>query len=663
MAGNSVGWLIAGCLGVAGCASGQPITAWTLDTDAGPHGLAVTLPDSLHALPARELDFTLRSDVPLDPAERGKPLALELECYHGALALAVDGVAVPVTGDGATGSQLFAIPASLTDRPSLALALSGHRTLLTSTGFGVAPRLTEGSDGDSRYRAITAINRDTAIVAVCIGLLLLVLYGALYALDRRRREHAAVALFAGSVINIPLGQLGVYHHLPFGGALVLLVAQFNYVALLYTLHLTFKLGPVRRGWHYAIGACALATIALAGSFRGLAVVLLANIPLSLAVNTYTLVVLVRQARRGDGRHDARLLLVAVAPGYLVIVVPGLVWAATGRNLLGGLHPFNAIVAFLAVMQALVLTRQYAARQRALEQTADELRHQVAERSRELGEALARLQAPRVAADPGRLIANRYRVVQMLGAGGMGTVYEVERVSDHQRFALKTLRGRFDPESMARFAREAQIAAALDHPNLVPVVDVGIAAGDLFLVMTLIEGGSLEAARARFGNATWARPMLEQIARGLAALHDRGIVHRDLKPANILVGGGVPRIADFGLARFADGTGAFASTLTATGLTRSGEIFGTPAYLAPELASGVRDVRPSADVFAFGIIAYELLTGGKPFAEPPVLARLDNRAIVPPALEPLPDAQRELIARCLDLDPARRPSASELQRLG
>src|SRR6185437_1920440 len=128
-------------------------------------------------------------------------------------------------------------------------------------------------------------------------------------------------------------------------------------------------------------------------------------------------------------------------------------------------------------------------------TAEELRRDVAARSKQLADALARLAQTRV--EPltkGGTVEGKYRIVRALGAGGMGTVHEVERITDGRRMALKTLRGRVDTEAMARFAREAQLAAELFHPNLVPVHDVGVtSAGTLFLVMELVDGGSLEAA--------------------------------------------------------------------------------------------------------------------------------------------------------------------------
>ena len=303
-------------------------------------------------------------------------------------------------------------------------------------------------------------------------------------------------------------------------------------------------------------------------------------------------------------------------------------------------------------------------QRLVDRTTRELQRQVSERSRELGSALAKLvNQPRQPMGTGRVVDGRYRVVRRLGAGGMGTVHEVERLADGRRLALKTLRGRVDTDAMARFAREAEIASGLDHPNLVAVIDLGVTDGELFLVMEMIDGGSLESERVRFGDRTWAMPILVQVARGLAAIHDRGIVHRDLKPANILVANGVARIADFGLASLGASADADTATSnaglvgrTAPRLTRPGDIFGTTDYMAPELAGGTSHVAPSGDIFAFGVLAFEMLVGRAPFSEAPVLARMNGTEIARPGTDVRCGA---VVERCLDLDPARRPTAVEL----
>lgn len=322
-----------------------------------------------------------------------------------------------------------------------------------------------------------------------------------------------------------------------------------------------------------------------------------------------------------------------------------------------------------------------------------VQREVAERSRDLTEALLTLSRDEGEILGGQEIDGRYRVVRRVGMGGMGAVWQGERLADGHPVALKVLRSQSDPRVLARFAREAQIAARITHPNLVPVLDVVLAHGRLFLVMPLVADGSLEEHRAHFGDRAWARPLLAGIAAGLAALHARGVVHRDLKPGNVLVSGGVARITDLGIARIvgratqpssgADGADADASldrTLDAEPasaaapeapaptllsdagkLTLAGQLLGTPYYMAPELADLDAAATPAVDVFAFGIIAYEMLNGRRPFAEPPVLARRLGRPMQVATREAClgDDTADAMLAGCLEPDPSWRPSAAEL----
>jgi serine/threonine-protein kinase len=290
---------------------------------------------------------------------------------------------------------------------------------------------------------------------------------------------------------------------------------------------------------------------------------------------------------------------------------------------------------------------------------------------------------------------------------MGVVYEVVRLTDGEHFALKLLAGHTNTTAMARFAREAQLIAQLDHPNIVRIIDVDVTTdGHFFLVVEFVDGLSLEHHRARFSDVAWAVSVLAQVAEGLVAIHARGIVHRDLKPDNILVtfaGDGssrpIVKIADFGVsyavhsseppalqaapresARRIDAALAHARTLvdvpptlgsTPSGpsarspLTQTGVIVGTPMYMAPEMALGARRALAPADIFSFGVVAYEVLSGALPFDAPPILKRahLKGRAPTPfhvPVL-PVSDALRALFARCLSHDPALRPDAATLSR--
>ncbi len=319
--------------------------------------------------------------------------------------------------------------------------------------------------------------------------------------------------------------------------------------------------------------------------------------------------------------------------------------------------------------------QLETRQREIESLNEELRRQIASRSRSLAESLERGALGRKPALPEDQIGERYRVIHRLGEGGMGVVYEVERTTDERRFALKMLAPSATPTTAVRLAREAEIAASVSHANLVSVVDVGVHDGSVYLVMELVEGGSLDDARSRFGDLDFARAVLPQIARGLVALHESGVVHRDLKPANVLVtekdGVVMAKIADFGISRRdqVDVLGATAAMLgptapVASGLTKTGSMMGTVAYMAPELASGASGVKAPADVFAFGVLAYEVLVGKYPFVMPPILLVMSGQAF--PAPLPLPDSlpaeMREVVSLALDEEPARRPTAARIAEL-
>jgi hypothetical protein len=298
----------------------------------------------------------------------------------------------------------------------------------------------------------------------------------------------------------------------------------------------------------------------------------------------------------------------------------------------------------------------------------EVQRQVAERSRGLSEALTRLtETPRAPTrlGPGDVVDDRYRIVRPIGSGGMGQVHEVERLTDGRRLALKTLTNVADRRALARFAREAQVAAELDHPNVVAALDIGVTpSGTPFLVMDLVIGSSLAAERAHHGDARAAVPILTQIARALSAMHARGIVHRDLKPSNVLLEGNVVKVADFGLAGLIEHAPLTATRSTSEdvrALTLTGAIMGTPLYMAPELVRGAGEAGPPADVFSFGVVAYELLSRKLPFAVPPVLERLSGRNV--PAPVPLAESSPNLPARlcalvdsCLALAPDARPTA-------
>ncbi|HZU34528.1 MAG TPA: serine/threonine-protein kinase, partial [Gemmataceae bacterium] len=206
----------------------------------------------------------------------------------------------------------------------------------------------------------------------------------------------------------------------------------------------------------------------------------------------------------------------------------------------------------------------------------------------------------------------YAIVDTIDQGGMGIVYRARQQKLGRLVALKmTLAGpHVRPEQRARFVREAEAMARLQHPNIVSIYEVGEHAGRLFFAMELLEGGSLaRKLQTTLLPAREAAELLRTIARAVQHGHERGIVHRDLKPGNILLtGDGTPKISDFGLARLLYD----AQRDPPTQSTQSGAVLGTASYMAPEQATGAKDVGPHADVYALGAILYEMLTGRPPF---------------------------------------------------
>jgi serine/threonine-protein kinase len=272
--------------------------------------------------------------------------------------------------------------------------------------------------------------------------------------------------------------------------------------------------------------------------------------------------------------------------------------------------------------------------------------------------------PNAGADPliGRIIADRYRLLGVLGRGGMGSVYRVEHVRIGKLLAMKLLRGDLsqNPEAIQRFKREALTVSKLESPNTVQVFDFGVSDGLTYLVMELVGGDNLARVARAEGPMPFSRlgPLLVHVCNSLAEAHEKGIVHRDIKPENImLVEGGVDvapvaKVLDFGLAKLRESEGL-------AEVTHKGMILGTPSYMAPEQIRG-ETVDRRTDIYALGAMMYRLLTGEPPFSAATPLGiltkHLSEKPIAPIDRAPelgIPLGVSRLVMRAIRKDPNDR----------
>ena len=254
---------------------------------------------------------------------------------------------------------------------------------------------------------------------------------------------------------------------------------------------------------------------------------------------------------------------------------------------------------------------------------------------------------------GELVADRYELQEVVGTGGMSSVYRAVDTLLERNVALKILHPHYgdDAEYVERFRREARSVAQLSHPNIVTVIDRGESDGQQYIVFEYVDGESLKQLVDRTGPLP-ARRAIElglQVAEALAFAHNAGLVHRDVKPQNVLVTeDGEAKVTDFGIARSLD---------VEHGVTQTGTVLGTSNYLSPEQARG-QTVTPATDVYSLGVVLYELLTGEVPFpGENFVAVAMKHINEEPPSLlERRPDVPMRLVAaidRALAKDPDQR----------
>ncbi len=278
--------------------------------------------------------------------------------------------------------------------------------------------------------------------------------------------------------------------------------------------------------------------------------------------------------------------------------------------------------------------------------------------------------PDAPGDPGQRVTyfGDYELLEILAEGGMGVVYKVRQVSLDRLLALKMVRaGRFStPEDLQRFRMEAEAAAHLDHPHIVPIHEIGEYEGRHYFSMKLVDGGNLAEHAGRYpADPRAAAKLIATVARAVHYAHQRGILHRDLKPANILLQGSteqpldrwIPLVTDFGLAKRFGGSHS-------AGLTVSGSIVGTPGYMAPEQSEGTRgSITTAVNIHALGVILYELLTGRPPYRGETMLDTLrlvrEQEPTRPRLLNSRIAADLEtIVLKCLEKAPSRRYHSAE-----
>lgn len=716
--------------GCAPAADAQLLSQWTLHASPD-RALVIQLPRHVDAEVQPRTVYALETTVDVPAAWAGRSLALTIPFLPALVELDVDGHRIDALETETraayrrSGPHVFEVPPELVRDGTLHLSLLVHHAWSASAWVDTVPRLTPADQPDSAASWLRTINGTVALFSFGGLLQVSLMYLAIFAFDRQRIAYLWFAIQGLSASYYDLWVQGCTQHW-FGttdtsgvGALLALAP----IASVYFTHALLQLGRPSRLWLLLLGLAVASSLVLSDPFQ---------IPLRMAITVfcvavtmiYQVVVCVRLLRSKNPPMGTKFVLFA----WLVLAAvawPDLAfWLGLGE-LAGGARLACAGLAVFSLTQSLLLARQHFGSLREADRLTsqlreridllerheaemkvlnEELQRQIGDRSRQLFAALSlvsgRAQA-RTSLAPGHVVQKRYEVVRKIGAGGMGTVYEVKRLADGQRFALKMARS-LDGVELARTAREAQIAATASHPHIVTIFDVDVAdEGYLFLVLEYVDGTELGELRPRFADARFACEVLAQVAEGLAALHARDIVHRDLKPTNVLVrldaNKPFAKLADFGISRNlvedpTDGsrvslsvappppgnpddeetnlvsTDARAATRrtpsSTSSLTQAGQVIGTPFYIAPELALGQSALGPAVDAFSFGTMAFDLLVGQKPYEEPPLMLRLEGRPLPePPSLAEaradLPRAVSDAIQRCLDPDPGRRPTAAQL----
>jgi len=714
---------------------------WTFEAPDGTTE-ALHLPARVDAkLPKAPAEYRIRAHVEVPVDLRGHRLTLAFPFLHARAKLRANGEAMvglaPEMREGFRGTDQprWRIPADVTRTGSVDLELTVSYRHLMNGWLDLPPRLSDTEDGDAAFVFVATFDRAQAAGCLATVSLTSLLYGIIFILDRRRKAHGWLTLqgiaggagYAIAYVGISQELFGVYEN-----SFVPVFLCLGVTASVEFTHAQFGLARPSRWWWVALGGCVALAALFPSPFVGPRIVP----PYSCV---FPLVNVAYQVPLGwrIWRERKSLAAIVISLSWACLGVLGLpdlfAWGGLGE-IAGGLRGACVGLAIVAFMQAIVLSVEHmktlaradelneslSSRVEALRtkneevsRLNDELRRQIGARADALALALAQASAPRSGGprllEAGELVAKRYRVERPVGEGATGKVYEVTRLADGARLALKLLDPASDATEMARFAREAQIISQIDHPNVIRIEDVDVTyEGFFYLIVEFVEGLSLRHHYGRPRSLLWNIDVLAQVAEGLSVVHARGIVHRDLKPGNVLVTSAPDRdakphvkLADFGISsagldtkiptpkantppasdplpasisrtmetrpavRELDGTitGPTKPTITKSDslLTQTGAWMGTPKYMAPELGGAAKHARPAADMFAFGVMAYEVLAGKAPFEESPAITRVRGEPFLKPPRIHATKGELEshvvaLLDACLAESPDERPDA-------
>ncbi len=737
--------LVIAAIALAGCGGADEriltLRDWTF---LGPDGAteALHLPARVdRRLPNAPTEYRIRAHVEVPDDLRGHRLTLAFPFLHARATLRANGEEMvglaPEMREGFRGTDQprWRIPAEVTRAGAVDLELTISYRHLMNGWLDLPARLSDTDDGDAMFTFVSTFDRAQGAGCLATVSLTSLLYGIIFVLDRRRKAHGWLTLqgiaggagYAIAYVGISQRLFGVYEN-----SFVPVFLCLGVTASVEFTHAQFGLARPSRWWWIAFGACVVLAVAFPSPFVGPRIVP----PYSCA---FPMVNVAYQVPLGwrIWREKKSLAAIVISLSWASLGILGMpdlfAWGGLGE-IAGGLRGACVGLAIVAFMQAIVLSVEHMktlaradelneslsnrvealrAKHEEVSRLNDELRRQIGARADALALALAQASAPRNDGprllENGEIVAKRYRVERPVGEGATGKVYEVTRLTDGARLALKLLDPSSDGMEMARFAREAQIIAQIDHPNVIRIEDVDIThEGFFYLIVEFVEGLSLRHHYGRARSLLWNIDVLAQVAEGLSVVHARGIVHRDLKPGNVLVTSAPDRdakphvkLADFGISsagldtkipspkseppprseppsrsasrtmaarpevRDIDGTvtGQTKPTITQSDslLTQTGAWMGTPKYMAPELGGAAKHARPAADMFAFGVMAYEVLVGKAPFVESPAITRVRGEPFMKPpriyATNGELDAQAAaLFDACLAESPEARPEA-------